>query len=124
MSNQNSNNTLLIAGIVGGILLLGFLFVVVMFVGAGIFLYQSAARPSPSLAPATTVTSDSPETVEGFFERLDGPDDLIAAPEPFSKLPTLPQPDDSPVIAPVPTSAVEPEDSATPEPPQNPTSGT
>ena len=118
MSNQDSDNTLVIVGIVGGVLLLGFLVVVALFVGAGFFwvtLPQPPTLQNPPL-PTTTV----PTTTE--LLPAESVDSVVEGSEP--KLPTWPQPDDSPVIAPVPTSAVDPEDSATPEPPQTPTSGT
>ena len=102
MSNQNSDNTLVIVGIVGGVLLLGFLVVVALFVGAGFFwvtLNQPPALQNPPL-PTTTelLPAEAADSVQGNSE---------------PELPTPPQPDDRPVIAPVPTSAVDPEDSAT-----------
>ena len=113
MSNRNSDNTLVIVGIVGGVLLLGFLVVVALFVGAGFFWVTLNQPPAPQNLPLPTTTELLP---------AESVDSVLGNSEP--ELPTPPQPDDSPVFAPVPTSAVDPEDSATPEPPQAPTSGT
>ena len=93
MSNQNSDNTLVIVGIVGGVLLLGFLVVVALFVGAGFFwvtLPQPPTLQNPPL-PTTTV----PTTTE--LLPAESVDSVVEGSEP--KLPTWPQPDDSPHYA-------------------------
>ena len=108
MSNQNSDNTLVIVGIIGGVLLLGFLVVAALFVGAGFFWVTLAQPPALQSPPSRTTTELLP---------AEAPDRILGK-EP--DLPTPRQPDDRPIIAPVPTPAVEPEDSAPPEPPQTP----
>jgi hypothetical protein len=114
MSNQNSDNTLVIVGIIGGVLLLGFLVAAALFVGAGFFFVTLAQSLATQSHPIPTAMELLPaEAVDGVLEGGTEPD-----------LPPLLEPDDSPVIAPVPTPAVESEDSAVPEPPQTPTSGT
>ena len=106
MSNHSSDNTPVILGIIGGVLLLGFVAVVGVFFFAGFFFFQLAARP-PAPMPVTVETAPV-EVVDSVPQDPALPTEVpVPAPVPGTP-PTFEQPNDGPVIAPVPnTGAIQ-----------------
>jgi hypothetical protein len=108
MSNQSSNNTLVILGIIGGVLLLGFVAVVGVFVVSGFFWYQMAVPARPPMPVTVETASPSVEAVDSDSqEPASAPELPVQAPVPDTAT-TLQQPNDGPVIAPVPAAATVP----------------
>ena len=108
MSNHSSDNTPVIPGIIGGVLLLGFVGIVVVFFGVGLFFWPVASPPRARAPMPATVETTSVEPDDSVPQDPALPTKLpVAAPVPGTP-PTFEQSNDDPVIAPVPDTVALP----------------